>query len=102
MMMGPAPMIKMLFRSVRFGICLGLLWSNSRSRSTFHSQRSTLDGAARELFGCIQTGQALIDQHHETAEQRAHLVRARARFRMTLEAEGRAIGALDALQRAIE
>ena len=35
-------------------------------------------------------------------EQEAQVVRAGARLRMSLEAEGRLVGALDALQRAVE
>jgi len=47
---------------------------------------------------CFQQG--LQPSHHqedEVLKKGFHVVRARARFRVTLEAEGRAVGALDAL-----
>src|SRR5688500_2546315 len=38
----------------------------------------------------------------EAVEQRAHVMRTRARFRVSLEAEGRRVGKFDALVAAIE
>src|SRR5437868_14916339 len=44
----------------------------------------------------------LRHQPDETVEQVGDVVRTRARFRVALEAEGRLVGAGDALQRAVE
>ena len=83
MMIGPAPMMRMLWMSVRLGIFgkLDLLFAPDQMAG---GQASARDAA-----------------HHgieETVEQVGHVVRARARFRVSLEGKGRHIGAGDALQ----
>src|SRR5271154_3980622 len=87
MMIGPAPMMRMLSRSVRFPTASaafrGFLLLHRRA-----SARIRLD--------------ALDHQVHEMLEQQPQIVRPRARLRMTLKAEGRPVGAGYALEGAVE
>ena len=46
--------------------------------------------------------ESIVDHDDEAVEQIADIVRTRAGFGMALEAEGRSVGSLDALQRAVE
>src|SRR5687768_13275024 len=66
MTIGPAPMIRIDFKSVRLGTLL------------------------------------LLHRLHEALEEVIDVLRARARFRMALEAERRTIGELEALQAAVK
>ena len=50
----------------------------------------------------ILLGAILLNQFNKVVEQTGTIVRARARFGVTLEAEGRTVGAMDALERPIE
>src|SRR5262245_63516403 len=68
MTIGPAPMIRMLLMSVRFGIPSSLL----------------------------------LHQRGEAVKQVPDVARSRARLRMALEAERRAVGACEALQAAVK
>src|SRR6186713_837810 len=90
MTIGPAPMINTLWMSVRLG--------NHISMQRASTLRHFLAGLARRAL-CIEP---IVDHCNEAAERAAHLVRAGARFGMALEAESRPVGALDALQRAVE
>src|SRR6516162_3506534 len=87
MTIGPAPMIRMLWMSVRLG--------------TGSAPARLL--APQVLLGGLQL-RLQPPQHQviEALEQRAQIVRARARFRMALEAEHRALLKGETLQRAIE
>src|SRR5438105_824831 len=75
--MGPAPMMRMERMSERFGM---------------------KSGARSEVRG----GLLFLHQFHKAVEEIRHLPRARARFRVALEAVGGLVGELDALQRAVE
>src|SRR5580704_15780833 len=87
MMIGPAPMIRMLWMSVRLGTAL---------RAADHL-------AAQVVLGEPQLGlQAAQHQVVEALEQRLQIVRPRARLGMALEAERRPILEGDALERAVE
>src|SRR5262245_65911961 len=68
MTIGPAPMIRMLLMSVRFGIPSSLL----------------------------------LHQRGEAVKQVPDVARSRARLRMALEAERRAVGPCEALQAAVQ
>src|SRR5579859_1322138 len=85
MMMGPAPMIRMLWRSLLLGMELA---------------------SSRFLFGGIAVAgvglDALDHQVHEMLEQQLQVMRAGTRFGMPLKAERRAVRACDALQRTVE
>src|SRR5579883_2449957 len=85
MMIGPAPMMRMLLMSVRFGMSAGSRLS------------------ARLLLGLSElTLQPPQHQMIEALEERLQIMRARARLRMALEAECRPIVEGEALQRAVE
>src|SRR6476620_6542823 len=73
MTIGPAPIIRILLMSVRFGISLG----GYRRATSFH-------------------------QAYKAVEQRPDILRAGASLRVSLEAERRPIGERKALQRAVE
>src|ERR1700712_1570211 len=85
MMIGPAPMMRMLSRSVLFG--MGLPFSR------FLSGGAAVTGIRLD---------ALDHQIQEMLEQQSHVVGAGARLRMPLEAESRPVGARDALIGAVE
>src|SRR5579871_4437806 len=115
MMIGPAPMIRMLWMSVRLGIYFTGLNRLRRFRRTL-LRRPPAKGAA--FAGCSSTARLLAAQRvlgelelrleppqHEVVEaleERAHVVRSRARLRVSLEAERRPVGEGDSLQRAVE
>src|SRR4030095_16077251 len=90
MTIGPAPMIRTLWISVRLGNHI-----STRTASTFRHFLASLARRALRI-------EAIVNHRDEAAERGAHFVRARARFGMSLEAESRPVGALDALQRAVE
>src|SRR4051812_37920316 len=75
-------MMRMLWRSVR----LGIVFSSAVRRGTPRRW---------ELLGGVH-------QFHEVREQRRHIAGTGARLRMTLEAERRPVGAMNALQSAVE
>src|SRR5450631_4590576 len=87
MMIGPAPMIRMLWMSVRLGMtgCLPF---------------------RRLLLGRIAAAgirlHALDHEVHEVLEQQAQIMRPGAGLGMPLKAEGRPVGARAPLQRAVE
>src|ERR1700722_739982 len=85
MTIGPAPMMRMLCRSVRLGM-------------------SAAAGAlAQRLFGQFQLRlQAAQHQVVEALEQGLQVMRTGARLGVPLEGEGRAVGEAESLQRAIE
>src|SRR5512138_356175 len=92
MTIGPAPMIRMLFRSVRLGIRPPAGPSQGRPAPP--------RGAANE---CERGGPSLLlHQRHETVKEVADVVRPWTGLRMALEAERRLVGARKALQRAVE
>src|ERR1700694_5178231 len=80
MMMGPGPMMRMLWRSVLFG--MGLPFSR------FLSGRTAVAGNRLDAFD---------HQIHEVLEQQLEIVRSGAGLGMPLETECRAIGAGDPL-----
>src|SRR5688500_8555675 len=86
MTMGPAPMIRMLSRSVRRGMsglcCLTLRLLN--------------------LHGTRELLQTLHHEVQELLEQRPQVVRTGTRLRVALEAERRPVGARNTLERAVE
>src|SRR5579885_3898544 len=85
MMIGPAPMMRMLRRSVRLGM-------------------STASGLMARLLLCLAQLRLQAAQHQviEALEERLQVVRARARLRVALEAECRTILEREALERAVE
>src|SRR5579862_3078203 len=87
MMMGPAPMMRTLSRSVRFPTASAAF----RSFLLLHRR-----AAARIRLD------ALDHQIHEVLEQEAQIVRPRARLGVPLKPEGRPIGAGQPLERAVE
>src|ERR1700741_1262864 len=87
MMMGPAPMMRMLWMSVRFG--------------TVSAPARLL--APQVLFGDLQLRlQPPQHQMIEALEEPAQVVRAGARLGVSLEAEHRPLRGSESLQRAIE
>src|SRR5499433_4071314 len=86
MMIGPAPMIRMLWMSVRFG-------TGSPSARAL----------AQVLLGELQL-RLQAAQHHmiEALEERLQVVRPGARLRVPLEAERRVVGEGEALQAPVE
>src|SRR5580698_2508615 len=87
MTIGPAPMIRMLWMSVRFP-----------TRLPDASMQPAL-----LLFGGPQLGlQPPQHQLREALKERLHIVRPGTRLGMSLEAERRAIAERDALQRSVE
>src|ERR1700692_518596 len=85
MMMGPAPMMRMLWRSLLLGMELP-------------SSRFLFDGIA--VAGVRLD--ALDHQVHEMLEQQLQVMRAGTRFGMSLKTERRSVRARDALQRTVE
>src|SRR5262245_3852762 len=79
-------MIRMLWMSVRFG--MSGLCGLALSRLNFQRPRQVLQPFHHEI--------------EELLEQRMQIVRTGAGLRVPLEAEGRAIGARDTLERSIE
>src|SRR5262245_4225879 len=86
MTIGPAPMMRMLSRSVRLGI--EALSFCRRAAVVFLRRGLAVD--------------AVVDHGNEAGEQRTHFVRPRTCFGVTLKTKGRPVGQLDALQRAVE
>src|SRR5450631_1141231 len=84
-MMGPAPIMRMLWRSVLLGMELP-------------SSRFLFDGIA---VAGIRLD-ALDHQVHEMLEQQLQVVRTGTRLGMSLKTERRPVGARDALQRTVE
>src|SRR5215469_11703646 len=96
MMIGPAPMIRMLSMSVRFGITsLAEFAGCSSPRPRLLASQCVLG----ELQLRLQTAQHEVI---EALEERPHVVRSRARLGMALETEGRAVGESETLERAVE
>src|SRR5579863_4046218 len=110
MTMGPAPMIMMLFRSVRFGISvLSIHVSQACSRRAKNPAVHPLGAACPSHpkmqsagGGDLRLTLACAHGAHETFEQRSHVVGTRTGFRMTLETKGFTVSAFEALQRAVE
>src|SRR6185312_13729441 len=92
MMIGPAPMMRMLFMSVRLGT----------------EVLSRAGSATAGLAACLFLGLAKLGlkpaQHQviEALEERLQIVRARTRLRVALEAECRPVLEGEALERAVE
>src|SRR6185437_7549853 len=96
MTMGPAPMMRMLWRSVLF-----MRHASTRLRQPSRSHRGLLP--ARLLLGEAQLRlQPPQHQMIEALEERLQIVRARARLRMALETERRPILEGETLERAVE
>src|SRR5450759_5545093 len=93
MMIGPAPMIRMLRMSVRFGI---------RDRPPRTRERPRKSGTKQYL--CVLGGSCFFVFHqlHEAVEQVTDVVRAGACLGMALEAERGPVGARHALQAALK
>src|SRR5258706_12092500 len=91
MMMGPAPMMRMLWMSVRFGMRAG--------RGPSALGHLAADGQARGAQLGLEPSQHRL---REGLEQRAHVVWPGAGLRVALEAEGHPIGARDALQAPVK
>src|SRR5260370_20306732 len=88
MMIGPAPMMRMLLMSVRFGItalndCVAVFCA---------------------LRLCVYLSRYFLRFHQrdKAIEQVGNIVRSRRRFGVPLEAERGFVGAREALQRAVE
>src|SRR5256885_16812079 len=95
MMIAPAPMMRMLLRSVRFGITPPAGPPQGRRAPP----RGAVQRRSRKLGGSYLL---FLHQRDETVEQVRDVVRAWGSFRVALEAEGGAVGAGQALQGAVE
>src|SRR5260221_11180497 len=96
MMMGPAPMIRMLWMSVRFGMS-GRRWRSPSGPSAFGDLAT--DRQSRRAQQRLEPSQHRLG---EGFEQRPQVMRTGAGLRVPLEAEGRAVGARDALETAVK
>src|SRR3989338_10555530 len=98
MTMGPAPMMRMLLMFVRFGI----LWG--RGKREGGGSGSTGFTLLPSPFSLLQNPSLfpLFHQSNKFIEQVIHIVRSRAAFRVTLEAERGLVGQLEALQGPVE
>src|SRR3990172_8418095 len=99
MMIGPAPMIRMLRMSVRFGIS-----DRPPAKRGTQERRTSARSATKKCLCVLRVpgGSCGFHQLHKAIEQVADVVRARARLGMALEAERRPVGARHALQAAVE
>src|SRR2546430_5473456 len=115
MMIGPAPMMRMLSISVLLGILVKLLRGPAASlfrRSALAVHQCTISGLApgRLAAGPLATLSeslfvsplALFHHPDKPVEQISQIVRPRARLRVPLEAERWLVGEREPLQRAIE
>src|SRR6185437_3271519 len=108
MMIGPAPMIRMLWMSVLLGIAQTegkQARSNGAVSGAFIScaRAVSATGARRVRFGQPQLRlQASQHQMIEALEQRFQVVWPRTGFRVSLEAEHRLVLERESLQRAVE
>src|SRR5439155_17784158 len=96
MMIGPAPMIRMLSMSVRLGISSRPAARRALCAPSGGSERSERGGCSyfRSNF--------LFHQLREAVEEVPDVVRPRARFGVPLKAERRLVGEREALQAAVE
>src|SRR5438046_9513238 len=95
MMIGPAPMMRMLLRSVRFGITPPAGPPQGRRAPP----RGAVQRRSRKLGGSYLL---FLHQRDETVEQVRDVVRAWGSFWVALEAEGGAVGAGQAMPGAVE
>src|SRR5213593_4212474 len=109
MMIGPAPMMRMLWMSVRFGIAARAKLHRNGAKYAKNTTQRFLCVPLRSLRLCGEAflfpsrlGARLLHHAHEAIEQVGKVVRAGACFRMSLEAERRFVGQRNALQRAVE
>src|ERR1700761_9836744 len=104
MMIGPAPMIRMLLMSVRFGIKLSDAGFCVRDDCSRRPGARALRG--RGGGGGSGRGRApallRLDQRDKAIEQIGDIVRSRRGFRMPLEAERGFVGQGKTLERAVE
>src|SRR5882672_12020675 len=91
MMMGPAPMMRMLWMSVRLGM--------GAERGPLALRHLATDRQARGAQLCLEPPQHGV---REGLEQRSHVVRTGTGLRVALEAEGHPIGARHALQAPVK
>src|SRR5579862_7177426 len=106
MMIGPAPMMRMLWMSVRLGI--GRHSARPRARgvakpAAISAASTAAHPLSHVLFSQLQLRlQATQHEVVEALEQRAQVVWAGARLGMPLEAEHRPLAECESLQRAVE